>query len=513
MIDRETDFPVEAPADDAEFEPRPPLLPEACGAELGNLALCASCPMVALFGGCPRGIREATALARQEEQAAALSTETQEQDDVLLMNDSFLLDISGGKDEGDVEEELVSNVSVVGLTDTPREEVAEPLVAAEPSFEQEVPVAPAVPEMVSARIETKSPTRSYLDLLLDDSVDVVIGSFVPERQKQREPVEVAVEPPLITTKKVVTAPVSMPESEPEPEHVSVVSLKKATIQTQAPAPTIEPEKTLPSFEPVQPKVNHSSSAPTRHPTLVTPEVPVVAVLSEVPVLTQKATPKKKRYTPQRVESKPIDTVVNSMPRVKPSPATTVAATVKKVVKLPIKKPAESLEAVVKNITNMTVEPTPVVQEKAQKPTAPIESVFVLPPKNGYEAAGAPKVTAEIPREVITPESVQEIIAAPTEDEKNVELPQMKNTEPDSLFDEVATLAATHETNYPEGYTEEFVETEVPTLEETTLPYLLRKLEFIGTLHSDNQTPHGATRTAMTLKDIIAHYALLGTSLA
>ena len=162
---------------------------------------------------------------------------------------------------------------------------------------------------------------------------------------------------------------------------------------------------------------------------------------------------------------------------------------------------------------MTVEPTPVVQEKAQKPAAPIEPVFVLSPKNGYEAVGAPKVTAEIPREVITPESVQEIIAAPTEDEKNVELPQMKNTEPDSLFDEVATLAATHETNYPEGYTEEFVKTEVPTLEETTLPYLLRKLEFIGTLHSDNQTPHGATRTAMTLKDIIAHYALLGTSLA
>ena len=507
-MDCETDFPVEAPANDAEFEPRPPVLPETCGAELGNLALCASCPMVALFGGCPRGIREATALAHQEEQAAALSTETQEQDDVLLMNDSFLLDISGGRDEGDVEE-CTPNISGGEPANAPREEVAEPLVAAEPSFEQEVPVAPAVPEMVSARIETKSPTRSYLDLLLDDSVDVVIGSFVPERQKQREPVEVAVEPPLITTKKVVTAPVSMPESEP----VSMVSPKKATIQTQVPVPTIEPEKAFPSFEPVQPKVNQSSSAPNRCPVLVTPEVPVVAVLPKVPVLMQKATPKKKRYTPQRVESKPIDTVVNSMPRVKPSPTTTVAATVKKVVKLPIKKPAESLEAVVKNITNMTVEPTPVVQEKAQKPTAPIESVFVLPPKNGYEAAGAPKVTAEIPREVITPESVQEIIAAPTEDEKNVELPQMKNTEPDSLFDEVATLAATHETNYPEGYTEEFVETEVPTLEETTLPYLLRKLEFIGTLHSDNQTPHGATWTAMTLKDIIAHYALLGTSLA
>ena len=512
-MDCETDFPVEAPTDDAEFEPRPPVLPETCGAELGDLALCASCPMVALFGGCPRGIREATALAHQEEQAAALSAETQEQDDVLLMNDSFLLDISGGKDEGDVEEEFVPNVSAARPADAPREEVAEPLVAAEPSLEQEVPVAPAVPEMVSARIETKSPTRSYLDLLLDDSVDVVIGSFVPERQKQREPVEVAVEPPLITTKKVVTAPVSIPESEPEPESVSVVSLQKATIQTQTPAPTIEPEKTFPSFEPVQPKVNQSSSGPGRHSLSVAPEVPVVAALSEVPVLTQKAMPKKKRYTPQRIESKPIDTVVNSMPRAKHSPATTVAATVKKVVKLPIKKPTESFDAVVKNITNITVEPTPVVQEKVQKPTAPIEPVFVLPPKNGYEAVGAPKVTAEIPREVITPESVQEIIAAPTEDEKNVELPQMKNTEPDSLFDEVATLAATHETNYPEGYTEEFVKTEVPTLEETTLPYLLRKLEFIGTLHSDNQTPHGATRTAMTLKDIIAHYALLGTSLA
>ena len=155
---------AEAPAP-AEFEPTPD-----CSEQIGFTALCGSCPLLRMLGDCPKAIRE----ARSEVEPIVVIEESLKEAEELYSYEA--LQAKELSIEPTEVSELESEFSI-----TESEPVAE-----EPKVEK--PVSSKQPE-------SESKTRSYRDLLLDDSVEMVIAESIAPRAIKEVAVEVPISQP------------------------------------------------------------------------------------------------------------------------------------------------------------------------------------------------------------------------------------------------------------------------------------------------------------------------------
>lgn len=151
-----------------------------CQLELGSLALCATCPFAM---GCAKGIREATAQAQQD---------CDEQEADTKFSESDMLSTPIADADGDIFGAVFVNEETTG-NDTRRDmyklrdDAVKPAVTPVTPLLNKHPEAPRAPDTVTVRVETKSATRSYLDILMDDSVAIVVGSFAPTKELTPRP--------------------------------------------------------------------------------------------------------------------------------------------------------------------------------------------------------------------------------------------------------------------------------------------------------------------------------------
>lgn len=178
-------FEQEVPPLDFDIEPTPA---SSCDVELGYVALCASCPLLRMFGDCPKEIRE---LSSQADEAA---------EPFLLEGDNFLF--FKAEDPFRVEAKDLSRAEPEdSINDKPEDPVCDKpedqhyVESDRPSYAQLNKKLPADPAD-NIKIKIKSTTvnlplpkvkiekpRTFRDLLFDDSVPIVsimsVNSAIP----------------------------------------------------------------------------------------------------------------------------------------------------------------------------------------------------------------------------------------------------------------------------------------------------------------------------------------------
>lgn len=124
----------------------------SCAADLGSVALCATCPLVRLWGACPKEIRGQVDTSQQE----FISQDTLFTDESISVVDTFLSDAE--------------------LSTPSPYKVPERVVVQADTPEPQSSVKPVVVETV----RPLRPEESYLAALFDDSITIVAGGMVAE---------------------------------------------------------------------------------------------------------------------------------------------------------------------------------------------------------------------------------------------------------------------------------------------------------------------------------------------
>lgn len=234
-----------------------------CQLELGSLALCATCPFAM---GCAKGIREATAQAQQD---------CDEQEADTKFSESDMLSTPIADADGDIFGTVFVNEETTG-NDTRRDmyklrdDAVKPAVTPVTPLLNKRPEAPRTPDTVTVRVETKSATRSYLDILMDDSVAIVVGSFAPTKEPT---------PPLPHGDTHEDAPVQKPQAdEPEEPAAAAVPRRRRHALVSSPVATIVAAKKSQQEEIAPPRIQRPVNRRR------VPQTPAAPVSVSVPVV-------------------------------------------------------------------------------------------------------------------------------------------------------------------------------------------------------------------------------------
>ncbi|MGV9001826.1 MAG: hypothetical protein ACOH18_02630 [Candidatus Saccharimonadaceae bacterium] len=157
---------------DTEYEPSS----ISCENKLGFTALCASCPLVALLGACPKEIRENTADNTLDKDIAT-------GDEVV--NDFLTINVVERNDSLDAVKEINKEPPVKVLRNEPIDIDTNPVAmqvhsTSRINFPEDTPIVTINFE----KNEVLKPWRSYKDLLFDDTIPVVLA---PQFTRQKEP--------------------------------------------------------------------------------------------------------------------------------------------------------------------------------------------------------------------------------------------------------------------------------------------------------------------------------------
>lgn len=244
---------TEAVSVEDEYIPELPPSIEVCE-KVGYIALCASCPLIAQFGGCPKQIRA----------EVGVHSDPPEYDDSFLQIDSIEAGALNDFITFEAEDMTFENIEEESApTATP------PKAEAIPTETEPTPQPhPSQVENDEPPQEAKRQSRTYLDLLFNDSIEVVLAPQVTggktPRIKKRE--EVATEPsePMIETLQPAAQAVSTQESISEvpivqkeevvPEEAPAIFQEKLPLKTFIPIFDEIPEKPVECEETVEEKI-------------------------------------------------------------------------------------------------------------------------------------------------------------------------------------------------------------------------------------------------------------------
>jgi len=197
-----------------------------CENKLGFTALCASCFLVNLYGDCPKNIREKAASEQNE------ATDNQQAPSFTLES---ALAPSHLESAAQADKEPIA---IAPVYEAPKvKPVVSEVIRQEPSLVEEVVTTPA-PE--------QAPSRSYRDLLFDDTVEVVVAYPKPNRKKalvESAPVAVLQEetiPELVYTPPIVTPEKKPVEAEVSTEPTAIVEEYVQSTHIPEAEPVIEP---------------------------------------------------------------------------------------------------------------------------------------------------------------------------------------------------------------------------------------------------------------------------------